>query len=82
MPAKSKRQQKLFGQAWAIRSGELTREEAWKTAIKIADSDMTDQQIKDFARTKHNALPELVQQESHIMTFEKFCFSIKNSDNI
>lgn len=81
MPSKSKRQQRLFGQAWAIRIGELDRDSAWKQAIKIADSDMTDAQIKDFAKTKHQDLPELIKKESIIMTFESFCLKLKNLDN-
>lgn len=77
MPSKSKTQQRLFGQAWAVRSGKLSREDAWPSAIKIADSDMTDKAIKDFAETSHDNLPEKKRRRKRavkeaVMTFESF----------
>ena len=52
MPAKSQAQQRLFGMAWAVRKGEMSRKDASEEVLKIADSDMTDKEIKDFAKTK------------------------------
>lgn len=52
MPAKSKAQQRLFGMALAVRRGELKRSDVDKAVLDIVDSDMTDKQIKDFAKTK------------------------------
>jgi hypothetical protein len=52
MPAKSRSQQRLFGMALAVRRGELKRSEVNDSVIKIVDSDMTDKQIEDFAKTK------------------------------
>ena len=52
MPAKSKAQQRLFGMALAIRRGEMKRSEADDSVLFIVDSDMTDKEIEDFAKTK------------------------------
>ena len=52
MPAKSQAQQRLFGMAWAVRKGEMKRKDAPEEVLKIADSDMTDKEIRDFAKTK------------------------------
>ena len=52
MPAKSKAQQRLFGMALAVRRGELKKSEVNDSVLAIVDSDMTDKQIEDFAKTK------------------------------
>lgn len=52
MPSKSKAQQRLFGMALAIRRGEMKRSEVDKKVLDIVDSDMTDKEIEDFAKTK------------------------------
>lgn len=52
MPAKSKAQQRLFGMALAVRRGEMKRSEADKSVLDIVDSEMTDKEIEDFAKTK------------------------------
>lgn len=52
MPAKSKAQQRLFGMALAVRRGERKRSEVNGSVLDIVDSDMTDKQIEDFAKTK------------------------------
>jgi hypothetical protein len=52
MPAKSKSQQRLFGMALAVRRGELNKSEVNDSVLAIVDSDMTDKQIEDFAKTK------------------------------
>ena len=52
MPAKTQAQQRLFGMALAVRRGEMKRSEASEEVLKIVDSDMTDKQIRDFAKTK------------------------------
>jgi hypothetical protein len=53
MPAKSQSQQRLFGMALAVRHGDLKRSEVHKSVLDIVDSDMTDKQIEDFAKTKN-----------------------------
>lgn len=52
MPAKSKSQQRLFGMALAVRRGELNKSEVGDAVLDIVNSDMTDKQIEDFAKTK------------------------------
>ena len=52
MPAKSKAQQRLFGMALAVRRGELKKSEVGGAVLDIVNSDMTDKQIEDFAKTK------------------------------
>ena len=63
MPAKSKSQQRLFGMALAIRKGEMKRSEADDSVLDIVDSDMTDKEIEDFAKTKHKNLKEYLIEE-------------------
>ena len=58
MPAKSKSQQRLFGMALAVRRGEMKRGDVWKEVLDIVDSDMTDKEIEDFAKTKHDKIKE------------------------
>lgn len=53
MPAKSKAQQRLFGMALAVRRGELKKSEVNDTVLNIVNSEMTDKQIEDFAKTKN-----------------------------
>ena len=52
MPAKSKAQQRLFGMAIAVRRGEMKRSEVNDSVLDIVDSEMTDKEIEDFAKTK------------------------------
>ena len=52
MPAKSQTQQRLFGMALAVRRGDMKRSEVNDSVLDIVDSDMTDKQIEDFAKTK------------------------------
>lgn len=54
MPAKSEAQQRLMGMALAAKRGEKDYSGKVK---EIADS-MTEKQLKDFAKTKHDGLPE------------------------
>lgn len=58
MPARSKGQQRLFGMALAVRRGEMKRSDVWDEVLDIVDSDMTDKEIEDFAKTKHDGLKE------------------------
>lgn len=52
MPAKSLAQQRLFGMALAVRRGELKKSEVDDSVLDIVNSDMSDKQIEDFAKTK------------------------------
>lgn len=62
MPAKSISQQRLFGMAWAVRKGELGRGEVTKDVLGIADSDITDKELKAYASTTHKGLKEKVRE--------------------
>lgn len=63
MPAKSKSQQRLFGMALAIRRGDMERSDAPEEVLNIVDSDMTDKEIEDFAKTKHKGLKEYLKEQ-------------------
>jgi hypothetical protein len=71
MPASSIAQQKLFGIALSIRRGESKREDFGKDVLDIVDSDMTDKQIEDFAKTKHKDLPYKVTELFDFNTYTK-----------
>ena len=58
MPARSKSQQQLFGIALAVRKGELKRSEVSKEVLEIVDGKMSNEEIEDFAKTKHKNLKE------------------------
>lgn len=58
MPSKSKSQQRLFGMALAVRKGELKKNEVDDSVLDIVNSDMTNKEIEDFARTKYKDLKE------------------------
>lgn len=57
MPSVSKAQQRLMGQAYAVKTGKKDEDEV---SDKVADlaKGMTKKQLKDFASTKHKDLPE------------------------
>jgi len=63
--SKSVAQQRLFGMAWAVRKGSMERDEVPESVLKIVDSDMTDEQIKDYAETSHTGLP--MKKESELL---------------
>ncbi len=57
MPSTSKAQQRLMGMAYSLKKGEMDPKDASQEVKDLADS-MTLQQLKDFASTKHDDLPE------------------------
>jgi hypothetical protein len=59
--AESQQQQKLFGLALSVKRGETPRSEASAEVLKIVDS-MTEKQIRDYAKTKHEGLPKKVDE--------------------
>lgn len=81
MPATSQAQQKLMGQAYALKKGDIEASEINPEYVdqikKLADS-MSLDQLKDFAKTKREDLPikkESVQTSNklkHLKTFEDF----------
>ncbi len=63
MPSKSKSQQRLFFMVYAVRKGKISRKDVSKEVLQIVDGNMTNKQIKDFAKTKHDDLPQKVKQQ-------------------
>ncbi len=65
MPSTSKAQQQLMGMAYALKKGDMDPKDASQEVKDLADS-MTLQQLKDFASTKHEGLPDRVKEsEDH-----------------
>lgn len=60
MPSTSKAQQRLMGMAYALKKGEMDPKDASQEVKDLADS-MTLKQLKDFASTKHEGLPEVAE---------------------
>lgn len=59
-----------MGMAWAVRKGELARSKVNKEVLDIADSDMSDEDLKHFASTKHKSLKESLLEESLLDDFK------------
>ena len=74
MPSISKKQQRLMGMAYSYAKGEMP--EASKSVKKLAksflkkDKDKGLKNLKDFASTKQNSLPEKIS-ENHILRFSE-----------
>ena len=65
MPSTRKAQQQLMGMAYALKKGDMDPKDASQEVKDLADS-MTLQQLKDFASTKHEGLPDHVKEaEDH-----------------
>jgi hypothetical protein len=65
MPSTSKAQQRLMGMAYSLKKGDMDPKDASQEVKDLADS-MTLQQLKDFASTEHEGLPEYVKEaEDH-----------------
>ena len=62
MPAKSKAQQALFGMAYAVRRGKMKRSDVNNDVLDIADSDMSDDDIRDFASTHTKHLKDHIKE--------------------
>lgn len=62
--AESEQQQKLFGLALSVKRGETPRSEATSEVLKIVDT-MSEKKIRDFAKTKHEGIPNRVQKEEN-----------------
>jgi hypothetical protein len=69
MPAVSPEQQRLFGQAYAVKKGDLDpknlNSEYRDQIVKLADS-MTLKQLEDYAKTKHTEMEENVNESEEI----------------
>lgn len=58
----SKSQQRLMGQALAVKRGEIKKKDASKKAKDLAKS-MSEKELEDFAKTKHKGLPTKVKKK-------------------
>lgn len=65
MPSVSTAQQALMGQAYGIKTGQLKPSELdpkYKAEILKIAKDMTEKELKKFAKTKHKGLPHHVKE--------------------
>lgn len=75
MPSTSKSQQRLMGQAYAYKIGELKDEDLnpkYADEIKKLSKSMTKKELNRFASTKHKGLPEKIKKENVISNFDQF----------
>ena len=72
MPSTSRAQQQAAGVALAAKRGEISKSELKGPALQM-DNDMTEDQLKDFAETKHTGKPEHVPESttSRNLDYEK-----------
>lgn len=77
MPAKSKKQQRLMGMAYAAKKGELDKSKLSPEILKIMKS-MSKSQIRDFAKTKSSDLPETSKKEASEKEDRDCCTSTKD----
>jgi len=71
MPSTSKSQQRLMGQAYALRKGDIKLADIdpdYRDQIKDLADGMTIKQLEDFAKTKHANLPDKVEENSAVAT--------------
>ena len=66
MPAKNKRQQKLFDMALALERGKMPKSKASKK-VRAISKGMSEKDIEDFAKTKHKGL-----KENRALSFRQF----------
>ena len=67
MPSTSKAQQRLMGQAYALKKGEIELKDIdakYRDEIKDLADSMSLSDLKDFAETKHEGLPNKVATEN------------------
>jgi hypothetical protein len=67
MPSTSKSQQRLMGVAYAVKKGDMQISDVdvdYRDKVKDLISGMTLKQLKGFAETKHEGLPEVVENIS------------------
>lgn len=67
MPSTSKAQQRLMGMAYSLKKGDMDPNDASQEVKDLADS-MTLKQLKDFAETKHEGLPDKVEEKIKVNT--------------
>jgi len=65
MPSVSKSQQRLMGMAYAVKSGDMEISDidpAYRDKVKSLSDGMTNKDLKKYASTKHDDLPETVDE--------------------
>ena len=76
MPAVSQAQQRLMGQAYALKKGEIKAADLnseYREQIEDLAKGMTLKQLEDYAKTSHEKLPKKVKESvAHIPTFAEF----------
>jgi hypothetical protein len=75
MPSVSKKQQRLMGQAYAYKKGDLKKSDLnpeYADEIEKLSKSLTKKKLKDFAKTKHVNIPEKIK-ENIILDFYSFC---------
>lgn len=75
MPAVSQAQQRLMGQAYALKKGEIKPEDLnseYREQIEDLAKGMTLKQLKDYAETSHEDLPKKVKESKHIPSYKEF----------
>lgn len=79
MPSTSIAQQRLMGQAYALKAGELKSSDLdpkYRKQIEDLAASMSEKDLKDFAETSHKGLPQKVKENytmnNHIPKFESF----------
>lgn len=79
MPSTSIAQQRLMGQAYALKTGELKSSDLdpkYRKQIEDLAASMSEKDLKDFAETSHKGLPQKVKESykmnNYIPTFESF----------
>lgn len=79
MPSTSIAQQRLMGQAYALKTGELKSSDLdpkYRKQIEDLADSMSEKDLKDFAETSHKGLPQKVKENykmnRHVPTFESF----------
>lgn len=73
MPATSKTQQRLMGLALAYKRKDISPAKlnpGLRSKVKKLAKSMTLKQLKDFAKTKHDKIPERVSEK--LLNFEQF----------
>jgi hypothetical protein len=84
MPAVSKAQQALMGQAYAIKTGKLKPEDLnpeYRDQIVDLAKSMEEDDLKDYAETPAKKLPNRIgEMKTHIPTFEQFINEAKSID--
>ena len=75
MPAVSQSQQRLMGQAYALKKGDLKPEDLnpeYREQIEDLAKGMTLKQLKDYAETSHDDLPKKIKEMKNIPTFDSY----------